>query len=557
MNRHLNGRILKLALPNILSNLTIPLLGMVDIALSGHLEDMYAIGAIAISTTIFSLLYWNFSFLRMGTTGLTAQSHGKADKTSMGRNLVQSLVIGVLGSIILLLFRSSLLTLALALLSPETYVADYARVYYNIVIWGAPAMLCTYALNGWLIGMQNTWWPMVVSILTNISNITLSTILVVYRGKGIQGIAIGTLAAQYIGVVFLVFGVYYIFIRKQTIKFPYTFRDISIGIGHYFGTNIYIFLRTILLALISLFFTFSGTQQGALTLAANALLYQFFNFFSYFIDGFAFAAEALVGHFFGMKDRASLQLSIKQFLKWGGVIACTMSVAYVIIASLFLEVLTDKPEVLSYARNYLGWIYILPFASFVAFFYDGIFIGATAVKEMFLSMLLAVLVFFALYYLLPFSDKNHVLWGAFVAYLGIRGIAQLILARKIRGIGHPFSSKFYLSIGTTLLDSQESIRHLLNREFPLGIMSSFYKSLDASGKSDKVYLNSVVSVESTYTLDEFIQKTKAVEVMAGRDKKSAEVALDIDVVMQDERVLREKDFRHNYFQKGYKELIET
>lgn len=551
----LNRRILKLAFPNILSNLTVPLLGIVDLALSGHLKDAYAIGGIAIATTVFSLIYWNFSFLRMGTTGLTAQAHGRGDKEEMGRNLIQSLFIAIIGGISILLLQLPLFRIILGVMSPESALIDYATIYYNIVVWGAPAMLCTYALNGWLIGMQNTWWPMAVSIGTNLINIATSASLVLIWGRGVDGIAIGTLSAQWIGVIALGLGAYYLFLKRGKAHVPTQLGHLRVGLRRYFGTNIHILFRTMLLALISAFFTYSGTQQGALTLAANALLYQFFNFFSYFIDGFAFAAEALVGHFYGMKERKLLRSSIRTLVIWGLGIAVATSIVYMIIASPFLYVLTDKPKVIAYAEHYLPWVYVLPFTGFLAFLFDGVFVGVTATKEMFLSMLTAVLVFFALYYLLPLSDQNHILWASFITYLGVRGVMQILITRRLRGIGLPFEYTYYFSIGSTFLDSERKIRDLITHSFPHGVFSSFYSTPDATGKSDRIYLNSVLRVESALPLEEVIALTKSLEEQAGRDRSSQDVSLDVDVVMQDKLILREKDYRRNYFQNGYNELI--
>lgn len=555
MANALNRRILKLALPNILSNLTVPLLGMVDIALSGHLNDAYAIGGIAIASTIFSLIYWNFSFLRMGTTGLTAQAHGRGDKVEMGRNLVQSLFIAIIGSILVLILQQPLLKLILSVMSPETALASYAATYYNIVIWGAPAMLCTYALNGWLIGMQNTWWPMVVSIITNVTNIAISASLVLFGGRGIDGIAVGTISAQWVGVAALALGAYYLFLNRGAVYLPHRLSDLKVGLRRYFGTNVHILFRTMLLALISAFFTYSGTQQGALPLAANALLYQFFNFFSYFIDGFAFAAEALVGHFYGMKERKLLRRSIRTLVIWGLSLAVATSLIYMLVAHPFLHILTDKVEVIAYADSYLPWVFVLPLTGFLAFLYDGVFVGVTATKEMFVSMLTAVLVFFALYYLLPLSDQNHILWASFVTYLAIRGGMQILITRKLRGLGLPFGETYYFSIGSTFLDTEQDIRHLICREFPQGEFSSFYSTPDASGKNDRVYLNSVFRVESELAVEQIIARAKALETQAGRDRSSRDVSLDVDVVIQGKTILREKDFRNDYFQKGYKELI--
>lgn len=553
-SRQLDRRILKLALPNILSNLTIPLLGMVDLALAGHLEDAYAIGGIAIATTIFNLIYWNFSFLRMGTTGLTAQSHGAGDKEAMGRNLLQSLVIALAGGLLILLFQRPLFSLARMILSPDPQLTTYASIYYRIVIWGAPASLCTYALNGWLIGMQNTWWPMLVSIVTNVTNIIISATLVIAYGFGIDGIAIGTVTAQYVGTILLGIGAYLLFIKKKAVSLPKTLASLRVGLRRYFGTNIHILLRTMLLALVSLFFTYAGTQQGALTLASNALLYQFFTLYSYFIDGFGYAAEAVVGHFYGMRERPLLKLSIRKLVTWGIFLALATSLIYMLVAEPFLGILTDKAEVITHAKKYLFWIYILPFTGFIAFLYDGIFVGITATKSMLWSMFVAVIVFFLLFYGLPFADTNHALWAAFVTYLAVRGVMQILISRRLEGIGKPFTKRYYISAATTLQSRTLELSHLLKERFPSARMTGWYETKDATGQTKKLYSNLVFQLDSQLSEDKLTNELKALEQEAGRDRSSDEVALDLDLVVSDKSVLRPKEFQEDYFIIGFNQL---
>lgn len=554
----INRRILKLALPNILSNLTVPLLGIVDLTLSGHLEDAYAIGAIAIATTMFNLIYWNFSFLRMGTTGLTAQSHGAGNHLAMGRNLTQSLLIALMGGVFILLLQQPILNLTLLILKPEGGLISYATIYYDIVVWGAPAVLCTLALNGWLIGMQNTWYPMAVSIMTNVTNIAISACLVMLGGKGITGIATGTLVAQWLGAISLLIGAYLLYFKKNRVSLPRKLEELKVGLRRYFGTNLHIFLRTILISLISAFFTYAGSTQGALILAANALLYQAFTFFNNFVDGFAFAGEAIVGHYYGMKNRHLLTKSVKLLIVWGATFALITSLLYFIISEPFLAFLTDKEEVINIAHNYLIWVYLLPVLGFLAFLYDGVFVGITATREMLLSMLFAVAVFFALYFTLPFTDVNHNLWAAFVMYLLARGGCQILMSRKMVGLGKPFEYVYTLSVGTTHLDSEEKIKNYLATEFPSSQFSRFYITDDISEYSSRKYLNSVLRVESSLTLDEMIAKTKQIESQFGRKKEpSGDVALDIDVVLMDSQILRNKDFNRDYFQIGYNEIETT
>lgn len=553
--RHMNQRILRLALPNILSNITVPLLGMVDMGLAGHLDDTEALGGIALSTTIFTILYWGFSFLRMGTTGLTAQALGERRHTALGRTLSQSVLIGMAVGVAILLLRDPLCRLTLDILKPEESVLPYVYTYFRIVVWGAPAMLCTYALNGWIIGMQNTWWPMVVSIVTNVVNIAISTTLVLQGEMGIEGIAIGTLTAQWVGVLMLAGGAYFLFLRRGDIPLALRVSELTTGIGKYFRTNVFIILRTLLLAVISVFFTSAGARMGVLPLAANALLYQFFSFFSYFIDGFAYAAEAIVGHSYGRKDRECVRRAIMWVVLWGFCIAVVVSVVYMVSGSSILHLLSDQPEVLAYAHDYLGWVYLLPLTGFVAFLMDGIFVGLTATVEMFVSMLIAVVVFFALYYGIPMSRPNDALWLAFDTYLLIRGVMQVVMLAGMRGVGRPFVSTYYISVGSTIIGEEEQIRETLRTHFPTGTLSSFHHSRDISGSSDRIYTNAVLSITTTLSVEELKKVTKEIEAEMGRDRTHPEeVSIDLDIVVRDGEVLRPKDYGREYFARGYREL---
>lgn len=547
--RLLNARLLKLALPNILSNITVPLLGIVDLALAGHLQDVGAIGGVSISTTIFNLIYWNFSFLRMGTTGLTAQAHGMEDKEGMGRNLAQSLTIGITFGLLILFLQSPILSGLLSLLNPEDTVLEYATQYFEIVIWGAPAILCTYALNGWIIGMQNTWWPMIVSIVTNVTNIGVSALLVLGYDWGIQGIATGTVIAQWLGVLLLLWGAWWLFLKKKKASLPTTLRALSVGIKGYFTTNVHIFVRTLLLAFVSFSFTSVGTRMGTLTLSSNALLLQFSTIFSYFIDGFAYAAEALVGHTYGRKDRKTLLLSIRILCVWGACLAILVSLIYYAGGGYFIHFLTDLPEVRSFALHYIGWVYLLPLTGFLAFLMDGIYVGLTATRQMMISMFVAVGVFFLLNATLPFSDSNNSLWCAFVSYLLVRGIIlALMLPKKLM-------PRHYISVGTTLLDTEKKIRTLLTNEYGENIrMASFYETEDAQG-SGRRYLNTVAELKSNKEIPVLKNELKGLEAHVGRlHEGHGEIALDLDLVSREDEVLRPKDFGQKYFQIGYKAL---
>ncbi len=549
--RLLNKRLLKLALPNILSNITVPLLGIVDLALAGHLNNVGAIGGVSVSSTIFNLIYWNFGFLRMGTTGLTAQAHGIQDKDAMGRNLAQSLSIGISFGLLILLFQSPLLRGLLSLLRPEPLVVDYATTYFNIVIWGAPAILCTYALNGWIIGMQNTWWPMLVSIVTNVTNILLSATLVIGYDWGIKGIATGTVIAQWLGFLLLLGGGWWLFLKKDKATFPDTFGALKIGIRRYFSTNVHILIRTMLLAFVSFYFTSAGTRMGTLTLSSNALLLQFATIFSYFIDGFAYAAEALVGHTYGQKDRKTLLLSIRILGVWGLALAVLVSLIYYAGGSYFIHFLTDIPEVRQFALEYIGWVYLLPITGFLAYLMDGIYVGLTATRQMMTSMFIAVGVFFLLNTSLPFSDPNNALWCAFVTYLLIRGVILTMMLPRI------LMPRNYIGVGTTFLETEEKIRQLLTSKYKNNIrLAPFYTTNDSNG-SGREYLNTVAELRSSKAPELLRQELKDLEKKAGRGSKEQgdEVVLDLDLVSREDEVLRPKDYHQPYFQMGYKLLV--
>lgn len=548
----LTSRFFRLAIPNILTNITVPLLGMVDLSLAGHLGEVGVIGGISIATTIFNLLYWSFGFLRMGTTALTAQAHGAVDLFSIGRTLLQSLGIALLGGVLLILFQSPLLEGLLLLLrvmdaSPLT---TSASEYFYVVIWGAPAVLMTYTMNGWLIGMHNSWYPMTISWVSNGCNILLSLFFVLSLKWGLFGIALGTVLAQWIGAVALLVNAFLRFGKDYQVSFS---RDLFVGLSRYFHTNIPIFARTFLLISVSSFFTYAGTQMGALTLAVNVLLYQFFTFFSYFTDGFAYAGEAMVGYAYGQQNRRDLTLVIKILFKVGFLLSLLTALFYYLGIPLLLPYFTNLPEVQALAINYLPWIWILPIAGILAFVLDGVFVGLTKTTQMMVSMLGAALFFFACYYYSPFSDLNHTLWCSFIGYLAVRGLfLLLLLPRNLR------MRSYYIGIGSTYLENEKKIKMLLRTSLPFNTLtfSSFYESDGVGCSTPLRYLNAVVRIETFVSVPEIVHSLKEIEREAGRTPlNKRDIPLDLDLVLVEEKVLRPKDFSQSYFQKGYQEVI--
>lgn len=429
--------ILQLAVPSIISNITVPLLGLVDLAITGHLGDggrQAYIAAISVGTMIFNIIYWLMGFLRMGTSGMTGQAYGARDGGGVRLLLRRSITVALVIAGTFLVLQWPLREAALAIIHPSAVVRPLAATYFNIVIWGAPAMLTLYSLNGWFIGMQDTRVPMVVAILQNVVNIVASLTFVFGLGMKIEGVALGTLVAQWSGVVVAAWlarrkengvnGVYGVngadgADGERGDKTLYSW-------GRFFTVNRDIFLRTLCLVAVNLAFTSVGAREGDLLLAVNTLLMTFYTLFSYVMDGFAFAGEALAGKSYGAGDRVGLKAVIRALLvHWGLPLALLFTLLYVVCGRLLLHVLTDDAAVIAAAATYAPWTWLIPIAGFAAFVYDGIFIGITATRGMLLSSFVASLSFFLIIAVaLATGFTNHFLWLAFIAYLALRGAIQ-------------------------------------------------------------------------------------------------------------------------------------
>ena len=427
-------QILQIALPAIVTNITVPLLGLVDTAIVGHMGDAAYIGAIAVGAMMFNLVYWVFGFLRMGTSGLTAQAWGSRDLTGVVRLLLQSL--GVSGGIalLLLLLQWPLREGMLWLVGPAAEVRPLAVTYFNIVVWGAPAVLGLCGLSGWLIGMQNTRLPMVISILQNVVNIVASVTLVYGFGMKIEGIAAGTVMAQYAGLVVAVslLGWYYrrLLVTGGDNRLKRMFRDRSLmPAARFFRVNRDIFLRTLALIAVNLYFTSAGARQGTTILAVNTLLLQLYLLFSYVMDGFAYAGEALGGRYWGAGNQEAYQDVVRRLFGWGAVMTVAFTILYVTGGMPFLRLLTDEPDVVEAARDFVWWAYLIPVAGVAAFIWDGIFIGTTQTHGMLLSSLMAAVVFFLGAVVMMGRMGNHGLWLAMLLFLATRGIIQTFLQR--------------------------------------------------------------------------------------------------------------------------------
>ena len=420
--------ILRIALPAIISNVTVPLLGMVDTAIVGHLGRTSCIGAIAVGSLVFSIIYWLFGFLRASTSGLTSQALGENKEQLVAMHFYRSALLAIFIALLLLLLQEPLAWIAFRWIDASAEVEQLARTYFNVCIWGAPAVMLTKTCTGWFIGLQDTRSPMLVAIVQNLINIPISLLLVFVCGWQVEGVALGTVVAQYAGLVLA--------LALRRIRYrQYCGRpmDISIGemqaIGHLLAINRDIFLRTVCIVSVTAFFTAAGARQGDLVLAANTLLLQLFYFFSYIMDGFANAGEALCGRMYGARRMKALRAVVRALFVWGWGIALLFTLVYVLCGRPFLAFLTDNVAVLGVSDAYFGWILAVPLAGFAAFLWDGVFVGLTATRSMFVSMLLATVVFFFCWRLLDSGWGNHALWLSFVLYLLVRGLAQSVQFR--------------------------------------------------------------------------------------------------------------------------------
>ena len=429
MNTH-NREILQIALPSIVSNITVPLLGLIDAAIVGHLGAASYIGAIAVGGMLFNIIYWIFGFLRMGTSGMTSQAYGQKDEAETMRILARSMGVGMLIALALIILQYPIERIAFTLMKATPEVERLASLYFRICIWGAPAVLGLYSISGWCIGMQNSRFPMYVAITQNIVNILASLVLVYGFGMKIEGVAIGTLVAQYAGLLMAAWLWTSHFKRLLTYVQFHTL--IAKGaIRRFFQVNRDIFLRTLCLVSVTMFFTKAGASQGEVVLAVNTLLMHFFTFFSYIMDGFAYAGEALAGKHIGANDRPALQQMIRQLFVWGIGLSLAFTIVYGIGGEAFLGLLTDQKSVIAASSAYFYWVLAIPLAGFAAFLYDGIFIGATATNLMLRAMVVASVAFFGIYYGCREAIGNHALWLAFIIYLALRGVMQGYLGRKI------------------------------------------------------------------------------------------------------------------------------
>ncbi|OMH39591.1 MATE family efflux transporter [Motiliproteus sp. MSK22-1] len=410
----------------ILSNLTVPLLGLVDTAVIGHLPNPLYLGAVAIGASLFSVLFWGFGFLRMGTTGLTAQAVGAENHQEVNLLLAQSLIIALLIGLLLILFQRPLIELGLMLMEPSQEVMEQAWLYCNVRIFSAPAVLANYALLGWFLGLQNSRVPLLLLITANLINISLDLLLVVVLNMAVEGVALATVCADYSA---LLLGLWLAVrhLRHNSHKLPLAPLLRWKNYSRLIRSNRYLLVRTLLLLLTFCFFTAQGARMGNEILAANAVLLNFLLLISHGLDGFAHATEALCGKYYGAKEKLKFYSACQAAFLWSFFTALLFFIFFALGGQLIIELLTDIPEVITTASEYLPWLTIMPLLGVWSYLLDGIFIGANRFRWMQNCMLLSVAAVFvpSWYFSQPWG--NHGLWFSLSFFLLARGLTAGLL----------------------------------------------------------------------------------------------------------------------------------
>lgn len=440
--KSLNSQILRLAIPSILANITIPLVGIVDTAIVGHIANATYIGGIAIGTMLFDLLYWNFGFLRVGTSGMTAQAYGRGDGVECARLLTQSVSIALIGAAVLWLIQWLFVTAVLAIVPCSTEVAAFAREYFFIRIWAAPATLSLMALKGWFIGMQDTVSPMITDIVVNVVNMTVSYVLAVYTPLEALGVAYGTLVAQFTGLLLaLVICMFkYKTVMREVVR---QLCDKAINLlgdkemKRFMSLNANLFVRSLCFMVVYVGFTSLASQYGDVELAVSTIMMKLFMLFSYFVDGFAYAGEALVGKEYGAsRSLASsphrLVRIVRLLFAWSLGVGLLFTLLFAIWSEECYLAMTNDMEVLSRLGDYTLWLIAMPLVSTLAFMWDGVYAGATAGKQIRNAMIYAALGFVTCYLATYWWLGIQGLYIAYFAHLVARVVYLTVAWKRVK-----------------------------------------------------------------------------------------------------------------------------
>jgi MATE family multidrug resistance protein len=424
----------RLAGPLIISNISIAVLGMVDTAVVGHLTDPYYLGAVAVGAVIFDILYWGTGFLRMGTTGIVAQIHGRGDNDAMRSSLLHAGGVALGIACVFLLLQGPIGGLGVSLIGGGDDVRHFARIYFDWAVWGAPAVLAGMAIMGWLLGMQNAGATLTMAVTTNLVNVLLDFLFVFGLDMNVRGVALASVLAQYTGL-----GAGLLLVRRELQRHPGYWRRRLLLDGRRLSSmlalNRNILIRTLCIIFAFAFFTRQGARQGEVVLAANAILINFLLLISLGLDGFANAAEAMVGRAIGARDRRALTDAVVAAGFWSLVVAAGFTLFYALAGTSLINLMTDLDEVRSVAYRYLPWVTVLPLIGVWCFLLDGIFIGATRGREMRDTLLISTfLVFIPAWYGLRFLG-NHGLWLAMLLFFTARGLTLAAVSWRIEKSG--------------------------------------------------------------------------------------------------------------------------
>jgi len=413
----------------ILSNVSVPLLGMVDTGVTGHLDDAAYLGAVAVGSAIFGFLYTGVNFLRMGTTGISAQRYGADDYDGIRVALGQAIVVALAIACGLILLQGPIFGVAVALMGGDAAVSGFAADYLAVRIWSAPATLCGYALIGWFIGLQNARIPLAIVVFTNAVNAVLDFWFVIGLGMKVEGVAAASVIAEYTGLAIALW-----FVRRELRRYPgtwlrYKFTRLA-EYRAFVSINANLFVRTMALVGTFTFVTAQGARLGGLVLAANAVLMNFQTLLAFALDGLAHAAEALVGRAVGSGSPDALERSVSLTLRWSLYVALAFCALFYFGGPLLIATLTDLPEVRATTLAYLPWLVLSPVVSVWPFLYDGVFVGATRARDMRNSMVMSALfVFLPSWYAFRFLG-NHGLWLSFMLFMAARGLTMHLLYKR-------------------------------------------------------------------------------------------------------------------------------
>jgi len=439
VNPYSHRQVARIAAPLIISNATVPLLGAVDTAVMGHMDAPDYLAAVAVGSSLFSILYLGFNFLRMGTTGLAAQAFGRAQNTELRTVLAQALLSALVLGAALILLQGLLGSSGLALIGAEGFVEKLAQTYFDIRIWSAPATLCNFVLLGWFIGMQNGRAPLILLVVTTGVNILLDLLFVLGMGMETDGVALASALAEYIG---LMCGL--ALLRPILRDNPGSWQlEQILNLGRFrklLSVNANLLIRTMSLLFTFFFITAQGMRMGPAILAANAVLLNFQHITAYLLDGLANAAEALVGRAVGEGSESGLDQAVRVSLQWSLAVALFFSAAYLLAGDALIRLLTGLPEIRLVAGEYLPWMILSPLISVWSFLFDGVYVGATRAREMRNTMLVSTFLVFLPAWYFTQGLHNHGLWLAFTLFMAARGLTMGWMYQRMRSNGELLNS---------------------------------------------------------------------------------------------------------------------